>query len=83
MVKKTNIIPSQSDSFGKGLLKTVVVFAAFFVSSCNDDAVEPPTERLFTIQMGDKNYKGVNQSIAASEDCERLSIAYSYDKPDG
>lgn len=83
MVKKNKLIPSQSHRFGKGLLKIVVVFAAFFIASCNDDAVEPATDRLFTIQLGDKNYKGVNNSVAAIKDCERLSIAYSYDKPDG
>jgi hypothetical protein len=83
MVKKTNIIPSQSDSFGKGLLKIVVVFTAFFISSCNDDAVEAPTDRLFTIQLGNKNYKVINKWVGATEDCERLSIGLLYDQPDG
>jgi len=83
MVKKTNLIPSQSDSFRRGVLKIVVVFAAFFICSCNDNEVEPPTERLLTIKFGEKNYKGVNASVAAAKDCERLSIVYSYDKPDG
>ncbi len=83
MVKKNKLTPSQSVSLARGLLKTVILFAAFFICSCNDDVVEPATDRLFTIQLGDKNYKGVNKSVAASEDCERLSIAYSYDKPDG
>jgi len=83
MVKKTNLIPSQSDSLGKGILKIVVVFAAFFIASCNDDAVEAPTDRLFTIQLGDKNYKVINKSVGAIKDCERLSIGFGYDQPDG
>ncbi|SHG59462.1 hypothetical protein SAMN05444372_107191 [Flavobacterium micromati] len=83
MVKITNLIPSQSDSFVRGLLKIVAVFAAFFISSCNDDLVEPATERLFTIQLGDKNYKLVNKWVGATKDCERLSIGFLYDQPDG
>ncbi|MCL6462810.1 MAG: hypothetical protein I4O51_13205 [Flavobacterium micromati] len=83
MVKISNLIPSQSDSFVRGLLKIVAVFAAFFMYSCNDDDAVPATERLFTIQLGDKKYKGINASVAAIKNCERLSIATGYDKPDG
>lgn len=83
MVKETNLNPSQSDSFERFFLKIVVLFVAFFMYSCNDDKEEPATERLFTIQLGDINYKGVNKSVAAIKNCERLSIATSYDKPDG
>lgn len=83
MVKKINLIPSQSDSFGRVFFKIIVLFAAFLIYSCNDDEEAPATDRLFTIQIGDKKYRGVNKSVAASEDCERLSIVYSYDKPDG
>jgi hypothetical protein len=83
MVKKTNLIPSQSDSFGRVFLKIVAVFTIFFMYSCNDDQEAPATDRLFTIQIGDNNYKVINKSVGAIKDCERLSIGFIYDQPDG
>lgn len=83
MVKKTNLIHSQSISFGKGLLKIVVVFVSFFLCSCTKDEVEPEIERLFELQLGDKKYKFVNDWVGAIEDCERLSIGVMIDQSYG
>ncbi len=38
---------------------------------------------MLELQLGDKNYKGINTSVAASEDCEKISIGYSRDMQDG
>ncbi len=84
MVKKIITIPCQSDSFAGNLLKVVMLLLLSFLYSCNDDAPEiNTTDRLFIIQLGDKNYKVVNKSVGAAENCGRLSIGFVYDQPDG
>lgn len=82
MVKKLNIIPSQSNSVAKGFFKTIL-FLSLFIFSCNEDPVEPEIERLFELQLGDKKYKFVNDWVGAIEDCERLSVGVLIDQSYG
>ena len=83
MVKKTNLILSQSSGFERVFLKAIILFISIFIFSCNEDPVEPEIERLFELQLGDKKYKFVNDWVSAIEDCERLSIGVMIDQSFG